>query len=149
MLAINVSIPNLTAARLEQFRSPQLRIQRATNRRGGWLKPNHLLHESLMSLSSVRVHLQLTKIGCHGWQRPLDHRSRLCLLWIAWPRKPTLESNSESLAAIHRKLYQFKVYLPPHKGVSRSQRWVWDPSMFGMDRRAHIATDWRYYGRPL
>jgi len=28
MLAINVSIPNLTIARLEQFRSPQLRIQK-------------------------------------------------------------------------------------------------------------------------
>jgi len=28
MLVINVSIPNLTVARLEQFRSPQLRIQR-------------------------------------------------------------------------------------------------------------------------
>jgi len=28
MLAINVSIPNLTVARLEQFPSPQLRIQR-------------------------------------------------------------------------------------------------------------------------
>ena len=28
MLAINVSIPNLTVARLEQFRTPQLRIQR-------------------------------------------------------------------------------------------------------------------------
>ena len=27
MLAINVSIPNLTVARLKQFRSPQLRIQ--------------------------------------------------------------------------------------------------------------------------
>jgi len=28
MLAINVTIPNLTVARLEQFRTPQLRIQR-------------------------------------------------------------------------------------------------------------------------
>jgi len=28
MLVINVSIPNLTVARLEQFPSPQLRIQR-------------------------------------------------------------------------------------------------------------------------
>jgi len=28
MLAINVSVPNLTVARLEQFRSPQLQIQR-------------------------------------------------------------------------------------------------------------------------
>ena len=28
MLAINELIPNLTVARLEQFRSPQLRIQR-------------------------------------------------------------------------------------------------------------------------
>jgi len=28
VLAIDVSIPNLTVARLEQFRSPQLRIQR-------------------------------------------------------------------------------------------------------------------------
>jgi len=28
MLAINVSIPNLTVARLGQFRTPQLRIQR-------------------------------------------------------------------------------------------------------------------------
>jgi len=27
-MAINVSIPNLTVARLEQFRTPQLRIQR-------------------------------------------------------------------------------------------------------------------------
>jgi len=28
MLEINVAIPNLTVARLEQFRSPQVRIQR-------------------------------------------------------------------------------------------------------------------------
>jgi len=28
MLAINVSIPNLTVARLEQLQAPQLRIQR-------------------------------------------------------------------------------------------------------------------------
>jgi len=38
-LYINVSIPNLTVARREQFRSPQLWIQRerATSRRRGWL----------------------------------------------------------------------------------------------------------------
>jgi len=53
MLTINVSVPNLTVARLQQFRSPQLRIQRERPR------------------------------------RPLDPRSRLCLNWIAWPRKPT------------------------------------------------------------
>ena len=45
-LYINVSIPNLTVARREQFRSPQLWIQRerATNRRRGWLKTNHILY---------------------------------------------------------------------------------------------------------
>jgi len=37
MLAINVSIANPTVARQEQFRSSQLRIQRATNRCRGWL----------------------------------------------------------------------------------------------------------------
>jgi len=55
--------------------------------------------------------------------------------WIARPENLPLESNSESLAAIQPKLYQFKVYLPhpTHQGDSRSQRWVGDPTMFGMD----------------
>ena len=52
VLAINVSIPNLTVARLEQFRSPQLRIQRQR-------PTNHPLYEIIMSLSPVRVYLQL------------------------------------------------------------------------------------------
>ena len=72
MLAINVSIPNLTVtvARLEQFWSPQLyELERATNRRRSWLRTNHPLYENLMSLSPVRVHFQLMyspKIGCRG-----------------------------------------------------------------------------------
>ena len=35
MLAINVSIPNLTVVHLEQFRSPQLRIQRGNQQTQG------------------------------------------------------------------------------------------------------------------
>jgi len=35
MLTINVSIPNLTVARLEQFRTPQLLIQRERPADGG------------------------------------------------------------------------------------------------------------------
>ena len=43
-----------------------------------------------MSLSSVRVHLQLMQSqNWLPWQRPLHARSRLCLHWIACPRKPT------------------------------------------------------------
>jgi len=38
------------------------------------------------------------------WQQPLDTRSWLCLHRITWPRKPTLESNSVSLAIIQPKL---------------------------------------------
>ena len=73
MLAINVSIPNVTVARLEQFPSPQMTD-----------KKNHPLHESLMSLSSVRVNLQLMQSqNWLPWQRPLDPLSRLCLHWIA------------------------------------------------------------------
>jgi len=93
MLAINASIPNGTVARLEQFRSPQLpstNPERATNRHRGWLKTNHPLYESLVSLFSVSVHLQLMQSqNWLPWQRPLDPRSRLCLHWIAWPRKHT------------------------------------------------------------
>ena len=55
-----------------------------------WLITNHPLYESLMSLSSVRVHLQLMQTqNWLPWQHPLHPRSRLCLHWIACPRKPT------------------------------------------------------------
>ena len=45
MLAINVSMPNGTVARLEHFRSPQLyeSRERATNRRRGRLKTNQTI----------------------------------------------------------------------------------------------------------
>ena len=59
MLAINVSIPNLTVARLEQFRPPRVRIQTAQPTDTGWLKAHHTLYDSLMPLSPVGIHLQL------------------------------------------------------------------------------------------
>jgi len=54
MLPINVSIPNRTVARLEQFRTPQLRIpipERATNRRRVDWKQTIIYTKSCMSLS--------------------------------------------------------------------------------------------------
>jgi len=46
-----------------------------------------------------------------------------------------LEPNSESLAAIQPKLYQFKVYLPtPHTKGTADLRGGWGvPTMFGVD----------------
>ena len=38
------------------------------------------------------------------WQRPAEPWNRLCLHWIAWPKKPPLESNCMSLAIIQPKL---------------------------------------------
>jgi len=68
MLAINVLIPNLTVARLEQFRTPQLRIQRSRPTDAGLTEDSHPLYEIPVSFSPVRIHLQLCspKIGFHG-----------------------------------------------------------------------------------
>ena len=72
-----------------QFPTWQSPVWSSTHRHK-WLITNHPLHESLMSLSPVRVHLQLMQSqNWLPWQRPLDPRSRVCLHWIAWPRKPT------------------------------------------------------------
>ena len=134
MLAINVSIPNLTVARLEQ------------SHRHKWLITNHPLHESLMSLSSVRVHLQLMQSqNWLPWQRPLDPRSRVCLHWIAWPRKPTprIKQRVASCHTAEVMSIQSLPAPPPHQGDSRSQRWVGDPHHVWCGR-AHIAADWRY-----
>ena len=73
MLAINVSIPNLTVACLEQFPSPQM----SDNKPSFTRKP-------LVVVLTVTVHLQLMQSqNWLPWQRPLDPRSRLCLHWIA------------------------------------------------------------------
>jgi len=91
MLAINVPIPNLTVARLEQFRT---------------LKANHPLYEIPMSLSSVRGHLQV--VLSQNWlprQRPLDPRSRIGQL-DPGNLPPTI--NTDSLAVIQPKLYRFE-----------------------------------------
>jgi len=56
----------------------------------GLTENNRHLYESIMSLSPVRFHLQLMwSQNWWPWQRPFDPRSRLCLHWIACPRKPT------------------------------------------------------------
>jgi len=61
MLAINVSIPNVTVARLEQFRSLQLRVQREQPTDVEIdLKQTVLCTKSIaVSLSPVTVHLEL------------------------------------------------------------------------------------------
>jgi len=70
-----------------------------------WLITNHPLHESIMSLSSIRVHLQLMQSqNWLPWQRPLDPQSRLCLHWIACPRKPTPRIQQRALSVIQLKL---------------------------------------------
>jgi len=68
MLAINVSIPNLAVARLQQFRPPQLWNQRQSNHHD-WLKTIHPLYDIPMSISLVIGHLQVycsPKSSCQG-----------------------------------------------------------------------------------
>ena len=113
-----------------------------------WLIPNHPLHESLMSLSSVRVNLQLMESqNWLPWQRPLDPRSRVCLHWIAWPRKPTPRIK-QWVASCHTAEVMSIQSLPAPPPTPRGQpiskmgggtstHHVW----YG---RAHIATIWRY-----
>jgi len=138
MLAINVLIPNGTVARLEQFRSPQLYTnpQRATSRRRGWLKTNHSLYESLMSLSPVRVHLQLMwSQNWLPWQRSMHPRSRLCLHYIVWPRKPTPRIKQPVASCHTAEVISIQsLPAPPHtpRGQSISEVGGEIPTMFGI-----------------
>jgi len=78
MLAINVSIPNLTVARLEQFRSPQMTENKPSFTR----KPHVVIFcQSPFAANAVPKLVAMAT--------PLDPRSRLCLHWIACPRKHT------------------------------------------------------------
>jgi len=84
MLAINVPIPNGASRPPGVVPIAATTIpERATNRRRGWLKTNHHLYESIMSLSPVRAHMQLMQSqNWLPWQRPLDPRSRLPYIFI-------------------------------------------------------------------
>jgi len=89
MLAVNVSIPSLTVARLQQFRTPQLRIHRKRPTDAA-LNTSHPLYEMPMLLSPVKIQVQLMQSqDWFPWQRPWDPRFRLCLYWIDCRRKPT------------------------------------------------------------
>ena len=86
-------------------------------------KTNHHLYESIMSLSPVRVHLRLTQSqNWLAWQRPLDPR---CNIGEFVPENPPHTAEVMSLQSLPAP--------PPHQGHSRSQTWVGDSSMFGMD----------------
>jgi len=77
MLAINVSVPNLTVASLEQFRLSQLRNQRERSIGiRGWIKCNHTLYEIPMWLYPTRGCLQPNRKGS-PLQRPLDPRGSI------------------------------------------------------------------------
>ena len=79
MLAINVSIPNLTVARLEQFTSPQM-----TDNKPFFTRKPHVVifRQSSFAANAVpKLVAMATSL--------IDPRSRLCLHWIACPRKPT------------------------------------------------------------
>jgi len=78
MLAINVSIPNLTVAHLEQFPSPQM-----TDNKPSFTRKPHVVicRQSPFAANAVPKLVAM--------EHPLDPRSRLCLHWIACPRKPT------------------------------------------------------------
>jgi len=81
MLAINASIPNLTVARLEQFRSPQMTENKPSFTR----KP----HVAIFRQSPFAGLQLMQSQNWLPWQRPLEPRCRLCLQWIACPLKPT------------------------------------------------------------
>ena len=72
MLAINVSLPNLTVARLEQFPSPHM-----TDNKPSFTRKPHVVSFRQSPFAANVVPNWLP------WQRPLDPRSRLCLHWIA------------------------------------------------------------------
>ena len=146
MLAINVSIPHLTVARLEQFRSSQRRIQRQRPTHVGVDWKRTILYTKASSLSSARVHLQMMQSqNWLPWQRPLNPRSRLCLHWIAWPRKPTPRIKQRVASSHTAEVTSIQnLPAPPHtprvqpiSEVGGDPHCVWY-------RRAHIATDRHY-----
>ena len=72
MLAINVSIPKLTVARLEQFPSPQM-----TDNKSSFTRKPHvvIIRQSKFAANAVPTLVAMAT--------SLDPRSRLCLHWIA------------------------------------------------------------------
>ena len=134
MLAINVSIPNLTVARLEQFPSPQM----TDNKPSFTWKPHVVIfHQSPFAANTVPKLVDMAT--------SLDPWSRVCLHWIAWPRKPTPRIK-QRVASCHTAEVMLIQSLPAPPPTPRGQ----PISEMGGDPhhvwygRAHIATDWHY-----
>jgi len=107
MLAINVSVPNLTVAGLEQFRTLQLRIQRKwptdaalTENKPSFIRnPHVVISRQNPFAANVVPKLVAMATSLRPAISAMSH-------WIACPRKPTpIESNSVSLTIIQLKLY--------------------------------------------
>ena len=83
-----------------------------------------------MSLSSVRVHLQLMQSqNWLLWQRSLHPRSRLCLHWIASPRKPTPRIKQRVASCHTAKVMSIQSLPapPPHIKGTADLRSGWGP----------------------
>ena len=105
MLAINVSIPNLTVARLEQFPSPQMTDNKPSFTR----KPYVVIFR----------------------QSPFAANAVPKLVAMTTSLRPSI---SGMYSAIQPKLCRFKVYLPhTHTKGTADLRGGGTPSMFGMD----------------
>ena len=125
LLAINVSIPSLTVARLEHFSSPQM-----TDNKPSFTRKPHVV---IFRQSSFAANAVPKLVAMASSLRPSI--SAMSSLDSLTPKTYPLESNSESLDAIQPKLCGFKVYLPhPHTKGTAALRGGWAaPSMFGMD----------------
>jgi len=134
MLAINVSIPNMTVARLEQFPSPQM-----TDNKSSFARKPHV------------VIIRQSKFAANAVPK---------LVAMATSLRPSISAMS-SLDSLTPKTYTTRIKqrvaschtaevisiqslpappLPPHQGDSRSQRWVGDPHHIWCGH-AHIVRD--------
>ena len=142
MLAINVPIPNLIVARLEQFLSPQLQIQRQpriglTENKLSFIRNPHVVI-SRQSPFAVNVVPKLVAMAtCLG-----HSISAISSSDSLTPKTHPYELNSESPAAILQpKLYWLKFTFPTRypKGTT-DLRDGWDP-LHVWCGRPYLATD--------
>ena len=95
MLAINVSIPNLTVARLEQFPSPQMTDNKPSSAR----KPHVVIfRQSPFAANAVPKLVAMANV---------PYTLDLGYVFIGYlvPENPPLQSISVSLAVVQLKLY--------------------------------------------
>jgi len=127
MLAINVSIPDLTVALLEQFRPPQVRIQTQrptdivlTENKPSFVRKSHVV---ISRQSPFAANIVSKLVAMTTSLRPSN--SRMSSLDSLTPK--TYPRIKQRVASCHTAEVISIQSLPPpplHQGDSRSQRWV-------------------------